>query len=112
MIVVVMIIVVIVVVIAVVFAVPVAFMNLPALLVVVVMGVAPIGAGVWWPLPHAGDPDVAAVASSPVAVGPDEAFSRHRRPYFIPNCGRGRTDINLDLAECGNCESRCGDDAV
>jgi len=93
-------IVVIVVVIAMVFAIPVALMNLPAFAIVVVVGVGPVGAGVGWPLPCAGDPDVAAAACGPVAVGPDEAFCRHGRPDLIADRWRRGADIDLDLAEC------------
>jgi hypothetical protein len=92
-----------VVVITMVVVIPVAFMHLPALLVVVVVRMAPIGAGVRWPLPHAGGPDIAAAALSPIAIDPDEAFSRHRRSYLIPDRWRRSADINLDLAECRDC---------
>src|SRR5258708_22175118 len=68
---------------AMVFAIPVTFVHLPAALVVVVVGVAPVGAGVGWSLPAAGDPDVAATACSPVTVNPVVAFFRHRRPYLV-----------------------------
>lgn len=85
-----------------VFAVPVAFVHLPALLVVVVVGMAPVGAGVGWPLPDAGDPDVVVAASSPVAIDPDEALFRYGRPDLIADC-RWRPDVDLDLAECRDC---------
>jgi hypothetical protein len=102
---------VVVVVIAVVFAVPVPFMDLPALLVVVVVGMAPVGAGVGWPLPCAGDPDIVAAAPTPVAIDPRVAPGRHGRPDLIADRRRWGTDIDLDLAECRNCESRCCEDA-
>jgi len=92
-----------VVVIAVVFVIPVAFMYLPASLVVVVVGVAPVGAGVGWPLPPAGDPDIVAAARAPVPIDPGEAFSRHDRSYLIADWWRWGADIDLDLAECRNC---------
>jgi hypothetical protein len=95
--------VVIVVVIAMVFAVPVAFMNLPTLLVVVVVGMAPVGAGVGWPLPDAGDPDIVAAARAPVPIDPGVAFSWHGRPCVIADWWRWGADIDLDLAECRNC---------
>ena len=96
----------------VVFAVPVALMSLPALPVVVVVGMAPVGAGVGWPLPRAGDPDVPAAARVPVAIGPDETFCRHRRPNLIADRWRRRADVDLDLAECRNGQSRCGEDTA
>ena len=89
-----------VVVIAVVFVIPVSFVNLPTLLVMVVVGVGPVGAGVRWPLPCAGNPDVAAAARAPVSVGPDEAFCRNGRPDLIADHWRRWADIDLDLAEC------------
>jgi hypothetical protein len=102
--------VVIVVVIAVIFAVPMAFMNLPALLIVVVVGMAPVGACVRWPLPDAGYPDVATTTRAPVPIDPGVAFSGHGRSYFMTVCRRRRSDIDLDLAECRNCQGRCGDE--
>jgi hypothetical protein len=93
----------IVVVVAMVLAVPVTFVHLPALLVVVVVGMGPVGAGVGWPLPDAGDPDVVVAANSPVAIDPGVAFSWHGRPDLIADCRRRRPDIDLDLAECRDC---------
>jgi hypothetical protein len=100
----------IVVVIAMVFVVPMTFMNLPALLVMVVVRMAPVGAGVGWPLPDAGDPDIAAATRAPVPINPGVAFSGHRRSHLIAKCWRWRADINLNLAECRNCQDRCGDE--
>ena len=97
----------IVVVIAVVFAVPVSFMNLPTFAVVVVVGVGPVGAGVGWPLPDARDPDVAVATRAPVSIDPGVAFSRHDRSYLIADWWRWGADIDLDLAECRNCQGRC-----
>jgi hypothetical protein len=93
----------IVVVIAVIFAVPMAFMNLPALLIVVVVGMAPVGAGIGWPLPDAGYPDIATATRAPVPIDPGVAFSRHGRPGLVADWRRWRADINLNLAECRNC---------
>src|ERR1700738_2731347 len=76
-------------VIAVVFMVPVAFVHLPALLVVVVVGVAPIGSLVGWPLPAARNPDVAATVGSPVAVDPLKAFAGRDGAYLVADRGRG-----------------------
>src|SRR5438309_2092378 len=100
-----------VVVIAMVFVVPVAFVHLPALLVVVVVGMAPVGAGVGWPLPDAGDPDIAAAPSSPVAIDPGVTFSRHGRSYLISRRWRG-AEIDLDLTECRGRHGGCGDESA
>ena len=101
-----------VVVIPVVFMIPMAFVHLPAALVVVVVGVAPVGAGVGWPLPSAGDPDIVAAARAPVPIDPGEAFSRHERSHLIADWWRRGADIDLDLAECRNRQSRCGDESA
>jgi hypothetical protein len=93
----------IVVVIAMVFAIPVALMYPPALLVVVVVGMAPVGAGVGWPLPSAGDPDIVAAARAPVPIDPGVAFFRHWRSHLIAERWRWRADIDLDLTECRDC---------
>ena len=85
--------------IAMVFVIPVAFMHLPALLVVVIVRMAPVGTGVGWPLPDAGVPDIVAAAIPPITIDPGVAFSRHRRPYLIPH-RRGSAEIDADLAEC------------
>src|ERR1700724_2608509 len=98
-------------VIAVVFVVPVPFMNLPASLVVVVVGMAPVGAGVRWSLPDAGDPDVAVATRPPIAINPGVTFSWHWRPYLISHRW-GRAEIDLDLTECRGCEGRCGDESA
>jgi len=97
----------IVVMIAMVFAVPVALMYSPALLVVVVVRMAPVGARVGWPLPSAGDPDIVAAARAPVPIDPGVAFSGHERPDLISHRRRRGADIDLDLAECRNCQGRC-----
>jgi hypothetical protein len=102
--------VVIVVVVAVVFVVPMAFMYLPALLIMVVVGMAPVGAGIGWPLPDAGNPDVAAAVHAPVPIDPGVAFPGHGRPYLIAERWWRRADINLDLAECRDCQGGCGDE--
>jgi hypothetical protein len=91
-----------VVVIAVVFVVPVPFVNLPTLLIVVVVGMAPVGAGVRWPLPDAGNPDVAVATRAPIAINPGVAFSWHGRPYLVSHRWR-RAEIDLDLTECRGC---------
>jgi hypothetical protein len=99
-------------VIAMVFAVPVAFMYLPALLVVVVVRTAPVCAGVGRLLPTAGDPDVAVATRPPIAINPGVAFFRHRRSYLITDWRRWGADIDLDLAECRDCQGRCGDESA
>jgi hypothetical protein len=98
--------------IAMVVVVPMSFMNLPASLVVVVVGMAPVGAGIWWPLPSAGDPYVAGAVRVPITIGPHESLCRHRRPDLIAYRRRWSPDIDLNLAVCRNCQSRCGEDTA
>ena len=102
----------IVVVIPMVFVIPVPFMYLPPLLVVVVVGVGPVGAGVGWPLPGAGDPDIAVAMNSPIAIDPDEVWCRHRRPHFIADWRRRGADIDLDLAVRRYCQGRCREETA
>ncbi len=102
----------IVVVVAMVLAIPVAFVHLPALLVVVVVRMAPVGAGVRRPLPNAWNPDIMIAANSPVAIDPSVAFSGQGRPDFIADGWRWGADIDLDLAECRDCQSRSCDDTA
>ena len=87
---------------AMVFVVPVAFVHLPALLVVVVVGVAPVSAGVRWPLPDAGDPDVAVATLPPVAINPGVTLPWHGRAYLVSH-RRRRAKVDLDLTECWGC---------
>lgn len=92
----------IVVVVAMVFTVPVAFMHLPATIIMVVVRMAPVGSHVGRPLPDPGDPDISPAAITPVAVDPGVSFSWHRWPYLIAYGWRRRADVDVDLAECRN----------
>jgi hypothetical protein len=82
--------------IAMVFVVPMAFMHLPATLIVVVVRMAPVSSRVGRPLPNPRDPVIPATAISPVAIHPGIALSGHRRPYLIPHGWRSaKVDLNL-----------------
>ena len=83
---------------SVVFVVPVTFVHLPALLVVVVVGMAPVGASVGRALPDAWAPDVASTVISPVAFGPYIALAGHCGTDFDAQRGWGATDIHMDLS--------------
>jgi len=89
---------------AVVFVVPVAFVHLPAAVVVVVVGVAPVGPGVGRTLPDAGTPNIATAVVSPVTFGPDVAFAGHGGADFIAEGWRGAADVDVDLGEGWNGE--------
>ncbi len=93
----------IVVVIAVIFAVPMTFMDLPALLVVVVVRMGPVGTGIGRTLPDAGNPHIMAATLSPVAIDPGVAFSWRDGSDLITHWWRSGADINLNLAECRDC---------
>jgi hypothetical protein len=101
-----------VVVVSMVFAVPMAFVHLPATVKMVVVRMTPVGSRVGWPLPTPGDPYIAAAAWSPIAIHPGVAFSGHSGPYLITNGRRRRADVNLYLAECRNCQGRCCEDTT
>ncbi len=92
--------------IAVVFMVPVAFVHLPPLLVVVVVGVAPVGAGVGGTIPASADPVVATLVVSPVAVDPLVAFTGSDGADFVAERGWSSTDVDADLPKCGDSECR------
>ena len=89
--------------------VPVAFVHLPALLVVVVMRVAPIGAGVRWPHPDSGHPDIAASAVAPVSLSPNETLARHGGPHLIAQRRRRTADVDVDLSDGGSGEGKKSD---
>jgi hypothetical protein len=104
--------VIVVVVIAMIFVIPVAFVHLPATLIVVVVGVGPVGAGIGRPLPCTWNPDIVAAARHPVPIDPDEAFRGHGRRDFIADWWRRGSDVDLDLAECRDCQGRCSDETT
>ena len=85
----------------VVFMVPVAIVHLPALLVVVVVGMVPIGACIGWLLPDAAVPDVAASIVAPVSFDPDITRPGHAWLYFAAEGWRGTTDVDVDLGGGG-----------
>jgi hypothetical protein len=94
-----------VVVVAMIFVVPVAFVHLPALLVVVIVGMAPVGSLERRTLPNARTPDVAASVVSPIAVYPHVALAGHYGTPLIPQ--RRWSAANVDVYLCdGWCSKR------
>ena len=87
----------------VVLVVPVAFVHLPALLVVVVVGMAPGGSPVRRTLPDAAVPDVAASIVTPVAFGPDKAHARRGSPDFVAERWRRTANVDVDRGGGGGC---------
>src|ERR1700730_17376684 len=93
-------------------AVPVAFMVLPAFLIVVIVRVAPIPPFVRRPLPMSRDPAIAMTLGSPVAFDPDESgpWKRHR-PFVAQGWRRG-SDVDRNLSGSGDSEGDCEQHAV
>ena len=91
------IVVVVVVVIAMILMVPVSFVQPPSLLVVVIVRIAPVGAGIRRPLPTSGNPYVLSVSCTPIAVDPGESFAGRRGTSLIAQRWRGSANIDADL---------------
>jgi hypothetical protein len=87
------------VVVAVIFMIPMALMVGPPTVIVVVVGVAPIGAGIGRSAPHSGDPDISAPVPVPISVDPRVTRTWYRRPYFVAEWRRSNADINADPGE-------------
>lgn len=94
---------VVVVVVAVIFAIPMAFVEVPSVFIVIVVGMAPVGALIGRALPDSGHPDVSTAVDAPVAILPDVAVAGDGRAALITE-GRGRLpdgDAEPDLG--GGC---------
>ena len=85
--------------IAVVFPVPVAFPELPAPVVVVIMRMRPERSRVWRSHPSSRNPHIPSAHPVPIAVRPDVLWSWHRRPYLVAQRRRCRSNINTDLPQ-------------
>jgi hypothetical protein len=86
-----------VVVIAMIFMIPVAFVHPPSLLVVVIVGMAIVGAGVGRLLPASTNPNVPTVLIAPIALGPNVSLSGSLRTNLIPQGWRVSADIDAYL---------------
>jgi hypothetical protein len=71
------------VVLVVIFVVPMAFMQLPALALVVIVRMVPIGTFVRRSVPTPRHPSVVMPVGSPIALDPGIAGARFRSPFFI-----------------------------
>lgn len=88
--------------------VPMAFMESPALLIVVIVRMNPISTGIRWTFPMSGDPPVTVVANGdPVSLDPAVFRLRRRRSLFVTDRGRTYLYINRDLRGCRNSETDC-----
>jgi hypothetical protein len=97
-----------VVVLAMIVMVPVAFMHLPALLVVVIMRMIPVAALIGWALPGTCPPYIASAIISPIALLPNIALARHGGPNFAAKRRWSAADVDPDLPDCwcGKCGKR------
>ena len=68
---------------AMVFVVPVALMHVPAVVVMVVVRMAPVSPGIRWPPPDSGNPHIPSAIDSPIAIDPNKAFARYSRPNLV-----------------------------
>jgi hypothetical protein len=81
----------------VVFMIPVSFVQLPALLVMIVVRVAPIGAFVRRTVPAALDPAVVATVGGPISFNPSVAWTGNWSALFVAE-GRGSgSDVYRNL---------------
>jgi hypothetical protein len=92
----------------VVFMLPVAFMDRPALLVVVVVRMAPVCALIGRPLPHSSSPLIPPAAPGPITLCPNIAGSWHRSLDLVSQRWWSTTNINAHLSKCRsrNCRSQ------
>src|ERR1700722_7223679 len=107
----VMIMVVLIVVVAVVFMIPMALMDRPALLVMVIVRMAPVRALIGRPLPRSTSPVIPSAVPGPRALGPNIARTWHRSLDLIPHRWRSTTDIDAHLGKCRSRKSRSQDRA-
>jgi hypothetical protein len=77
--------------------VPVSFVEAPSFLVMVIVWMAPIGAGVRRPVPTSWNPYVPSVSCAPIAVHPGESFARGRGTSLIAHWWRISANIDADL---------------
>ena len=84
-------------VIAMIVTVPVSFVEAPSFLVMVIVRMAPIGAGVRRPVPTSWNPYIPSVSCAPIAVDPSVSFAGGRGTSLIAHWWRISADIDADL---------------
>lgn len=84
-----------------VFVVPMTLMHLPALLIVIVVRMVPVGPLVGWLIPATGDPSVVMPVGFPVAVNPCISATRSVSTPFKAQRGRRNPDVNANSCEGG-----------
>jgi hypothetical protein len=83
--------------IAMIVTVPVSFVEAPSFLVVVIVRMAPIGAGVRRPVPTSWNPYVLSVSCAPITVDPGVSFAGGRGTSLIAHWWRISANIDADL---------------
>jgi len=98
-----------VVVVAVIFMIPMALVVGPSTVIVVVVGVGPIGAGIGRSAPHSGGPHISASVPVPISIDPRVTRPWHRRPHLVTKRWRLMPNVDTNLGEgwSGNC---CSED--
>lgn len=81
----------------VVLVVPVAFVHLPALLVMIIVRMIPVGAFVRRTVPVSPDPVVVAAIGGPISFDPGVARARHRSTGFVAKWWRCGSDVDRNL---------------
>jgi hypothetical protein len=82
------------VVVAMVLMVPVALMQVPAIVVMVVMRMAPVSSRIRRSPPHARNPNISSAVDSPIPINPHIALARHRRTNLVADRRRWSADRN------------------
>ena len=90
----------------VVFMVPVALVQLPALLVVVIVRVIPVASGEGRLNPVTSDPGIVTPVRCPVAFHPGVTRAGSFSAPFVTKSRWRAPEINGNLREAGDCESR------
>ena len=87
--------------------VPVAFVEFPSLLIMVIVGMAPITSLVGWTIPASADPYVTTVIGAPIAVNPLIACAGGCGTPLVAQRWRCSADVDTDLTKSRGCEC-CG----
>src|ERR1700693_1292904 len=92
---------------AVVFMIPVAFMQLPALLVMVVVRMVPGSSLIWRTVPSSSHPAIVTTVRRPVPVNPGVSRTWHRTALLMTQRRRRAADIDSDLSRSSDGENHC-----
>jgi hypothetical protein len=90
----------------VIFMIPVALMHLPALLVVIVMGMVPIGPFVWRSVPAPCYPPIMMPVRRPIPLDPGISWTRFRSTLFVAQGRWCASDVYRKLRRSRDGDSR------